>query len=77
MLWIRSQDQRKLLNAALIRVDEESLYAETSFAAPDDDGWFIGQFSTHEAALAELDAIERFIDASDAPIAGVYQVSQP
>ena len=69
MAWIRSQNQEMLLNAEFIyysnRLSKHRIVG---------DAVIIGTFPTKEAALAELDCIERWISTATAD---VYQVAKP
>ena len=69
MAWIRSQDQKLLLNARLIEYSDK-YDAHRLFA----DDALIGAFPTKESALKELDCIERKISSGTN---GVYQVAKP
>ncbi len=71
MAWIRSQDKEDLLRVERIQLGETRANSWALYVGYSGDH-IIAIFHTKEAALAELDAIERWIDGG-AQI--VYQVS--
>jgi hypothetical protein len=71
MAWIRSQDQQNLVNWDYFYVDESNLRAAQR---GDESAAIIGVFPTQEAAIKELDCIERWISTGTPD---VYQVGKP
>ncbi len=66
MAWVRNQIRTYLLKVSGIYESNGCL-----FALPEPPDYEIGKFSTREAALAELDHIEKWIAEGSQ---GVYQV---
>ena len=81
MAWIRSQNGELLIKASSIfcdnlRYDKHNapVFLLKACGDWDDAGANIGCFPTKEAALAELDCIERWIGTGTVD---VYQVTKP
>ena len=72
MAWIRTQDKDFLLNVEGFQIKNMPNNLHELYAQPEPSDFFLGSFATQEAALAELDRIEKWI--SDGA-QGVYQVS--
>ena len=69
-MWIRSQNKQYLLKITGVYLgpDKKNLYA-----LPEPQDYLIGTYSTEEAALLELDAIERWVELGGM---GVYQIAK-
>jgi hypothetical protein len=80
MAWVRSQDKKVLINTLSFWIQplprtETNAFGTTGTAIlvedANGDSWRVGTFPTEEAALAELDQIERWFERGGSV---VYQI---
>ena len=61
MAWIRTQRQDAIHNVNSVWVHGDRMKGETF---PDEGGgWILGDFIDEESAIAELDGVERWLEA--------------
>ena len=65
-MWIRSQDEERLIKAVCIYLGGENHtkwdYHRIYASSAEGDNWYIGKYSTKEKALKVLDMIQKLIN---------------
>ncbi len=73
-MWIRSQDEERLIKAVCIYLGGENHICASNAEV---NGWYIGKYSTKEKALRVIDMIQNLINRAfkyDYQLGGVFQM---